>query len=126
MKRTVAITLVVLVAVAAAWSAYAYAQGGGPLKRTNAAACQPACGPATQPCEKAQACHDGSACACDPADCPKFKDADRDGKCDNVGDCGRHSRPGCPRQANHRDGQTARHHGGCGGRCHLPSQETAE
>ena len=113
MKRTVAITLVVLVAVAAVWSAYAYAQGGGPLKRTNAAACQPACEPATQPCEKAQTCHDGSACACDPADCPKFKDADGDGKCDIAGDCGRHGESGCGGAASRCGGRMVRGHG-CG------------
>ena len=93
MRTTIAVALVVLVAVVAAWSAYAYAQGDGPLKRMGAADCQPACEPPTQPCENAQACHDGS--ACDPADCPKFQDNDGDGQCDVAGDCGRHSRAGC-------------------------------
>jgi len=88
MKRTVVIALVVLVAAVAAWSVYAYAQGGGPLKRA-IMACQPACDPSTQPCDKAQACHDGTACACDPAACPEFKDANGDSKCDIAGDCER-------------------------------------
>ncbi len=105
MKRTVVIALVVLVAATAAWSAYAYAQGSGPLKRMGAAFCRPACEPSSQPCDNVPACHDGSACACDPADCPMFKDEDGDGKCDIAGDCGRHGQTGC------RDGAS-----GCGGR----------
>ena len=108
MRRSMAVALVVLVAVVAAWSAYAYAQGGGPLKRMGAAVCQPACEPSTQPCENAQACHDGS--ACDPADCPKFQDNDGDGQCDVAGDCGRHGRAGCHNGANECD-RMGRGHG---------------
>jgi len=113
MKRTVAIALVVLVAVTAAWLAYAYDRGGGPLKWTGAAACQRVCAPATQPCEKAQACHDEWACACDPADCPKFRDEDGDGTCDIAGDCGRHGQFGCHDGASRCGGQLVRGHG-CG------------
>ena len=90
MKRTVAITLVVLVAAAAAWSAYAYAQGGGPLKWAGAVTHRPACEPATRPCHRSHAYHDGAACDCDAGGCPNFQDVDSDGRCDVAGNCGRH------------------------------------
>lgn len=113
MKKLTVISLVALVAAVAAWSAYAYAQGGGPLKGILAAS-KPACDPSTQPCEKVQACHHGAACPCDAAtDCPKFKDADGDGKCDTASDCDWHGHPGCRNGASPHEGRTACGHG-CG------------
>ena len=111
MKRNVAIVLVVLVAAVAAWSAYAYAQGGGPLKRL-VAACQPACGPSAQPRENAPACHDGADCRA--AECPKFRDADGDGQCDTAGDCHAHGSSVCCNGANHCGGRPVPGHR-CGG-----------
>jgi len=110
MRTTIAAVLVGLVAVIAAWSAYAYAQGGGPLRPTVAAVCQPACEPATQPCDKTPICHDETDCS--PADCPKFHDTDGDGRCDVAGDCGLRGSSGCGTY--HRGCRQARGHG-CGG-----------
>lgn len=113
MKRTVVIALVVLVAAAAAWSAYAYAQGSGPLKRMGTAFCRPACEPSSQPCDNVPACHDGSACTCDAADCPMFKDEDGDGTCDIAGDCDRHGQSDHHKGTHHGAGRVVRGHG-CG------------
>jgi len=95
MKSIITITVVVLVAVIAAWSAYAYTQGSEPLKQIDTTICEPVCEPATQLCEKDCGCHDGSDCVCDTADCPKFQDDDGDGECDVTGDCGYHDGSDC-------------------------------
>jgi hypothetical protein len=119
-KVTLLASAVVLVSVVA-WAAYSYAQGAGPFAGNRASCQRSACTPATQPCDRAAARHaDGMACHDDCANCPDFKDQDKDGKCDVAGECRRadcttcpaHTGPGCTGQA---EANHAGHgKGGCG------------
>lgn len=120
MKKITLLVAIVAVAGVGAWAAYSYAQGVGPFAGSNAPCQRAACTPAPQPCGHAARHADGVACGKDCANCPDFKDQDKDGKCDVANECKgadctmcpAHTDAGC---AGHAEANHAGHgKGGCG------------
>ena len=106
MKRTVSIVAMCCFVIAAAWTAYAYSQGAGPLTwLCPGTRAQGMCATPHPSCGQSEQCHAGTACPSDGKDCPCFQDRDGDGKCDlhadakamagKVGACNRHSANDC-------------------------------
>ena len=98
MKRAVWVALIVGVVGLLGLTAYAFASGKGPFAGRRAADCPKAVDrDGNGVCDNAAQCHkDGSDCPQGCPSCPDFRDANKDGKCDLVGTCGKHSDCSCP------------------------------
>jgi hypothetical protein len=97
-KKSGLLLAVAALAVLAAWAAYGYAQGPGPLAAGTPSVTEQCVACTTPACESA-GCSGG--CMAWPA----FADKDNDGVCDTAGTCAKQANGGCGGQK------------GCGRRC---------
>jgi len=90
-KKAALIAAAVVLALAVGGVTYASARGLGPFARSHPGCPQAPCAPAERHC-----CGETAACQDTCKACPDFKDADKDGACDKIGDCSKHVGGACP------------------------------